>query len=74
MRDETFVVWYDESKQPVAEKILAAVANYRRRFPTPTGVVRVLVHPSEVVAVEGVMVEAGSRVAVNTFWVMEVPS
>jgi hypothetical protein len=72
MREETFVVWYDESKQPVTEKILAAVANYRRRFPTPAGAVRVLVHPSEVVTVEGVTVEAGARVTVNTFWVMEV--
>ncbi len=40
MRDETFVVWYDESKQPVAEKILATVDNYRRRFPTSAGSVR----------------------------------
>jgi hypothetical protein len=72
VRDETFVVWYDESKQPVTEKILAAVANYRRRFPTPTGAVRVLVHPSEVVAVEGVTVEVGARISVNTFWVTEV--
>ena len=74
MRDETFVVWYDESKQPVTEKILAAVANYQRRFPTSGGQVRVLVHPSEVVAVEGVTVEAGTRIAVNTFWVTEVIS
>ena len=74
MRDETFVVWYDESKQPVTAKIQAAVANYRRRFPTSTGAVLVLVHPSEVVAVEGVTVEAGARVAVNTYWVTEVPS
>ncbi len=74
MRDETFVVWYDESKEPVTAKILAAVDNYRRRFPTPAGEVRVLVHPSEVVAVEGVTVEAGTRIAVNTFWVTEVLS
>ena len=74
MRQETFVVWYDESKQPVAEKILAAVENYRRRFPTPVGALQVLVHPSEVVAVEGVMVEARTRIAVNTFWVTEVPA
>jgi hypothetical protein len=74
MRDETFVVWYDESNHPVTEKILAAVANYQRRFPTSAGQVRVLVHPSEVVAVEGVTVEAGARIAVNTFWVTEVIS
>ena len=73
MREETFVVWYDESKHPVTEKILAAVDNYRRRFPTSAGTIRVLVHPSEVVAVEGVTVEAGARIAVNTFWVSEVP-
>ena len=74
MTGETFVVWYDESKQPVAAKIQAAVDNYRRRFPTAAGVVRVLVHPSEVVAIEGVRVEAGARIAVNTYWVTEGPA
>jgi hypothetical protein len=74
MRDETFVVWYDDSKQPVTAKILDAVANYRRRFPTSAGAILVLVHPSEVVAVEGVTVEARARIAVNTYWVTEVPA
>ena len=31
----------------------------------------VIVLPSEVVAVEGLTVEAGARVTVNTFWVTE---
>ena len=74
MRAETFVVWYDESKHPVTAKIQAAVDNYRRRFPTTTRAILVLVHPSAVVAVEGVRVQAGVHIAVSNFWVTEVPS
>lgn len=71
MNDDTFVVWYDESKQPVEAKVLAAVENYRRRFPDAAGAMRVLVHPSEVVAVDGVTVEGGAHIQPNTYWVME---
>ncbi len=70
MRDDSsYLVWFDESKEPVEAKILAAVASYRRKFPDYTGLVRVLVNPSEIVEVDNVLVEAGSHIQPNNYWV-----
>jgi hypothetical protein len=72
MQEATWVVWYDASKQPVTTKILDAIDNYRRRFPTYAGPVRVMVHSSEVADVEIIedaTVEVGPYVQANNYWV-----
>lgn len=67
-----YLIWFDDSKKPVEEKIARALAHYQQRVGRSATVV--LVHPSQVARVPCVVVrscEEAPRAGVvqpNTFW------
>lgn len=68
-RQPPFLMWYDDNpKTPVAQKIAAAIAAYKMRFPgvEPT---LVLVNEAEVTPVEGIAVRGMVTVSRHTYWV-----
>jgi hypothetical protein len=62
-----FLVWYDDTKTPVADKIRAASAAYVERFRTRPSLV--LVNVVDHIELEGVQVRHERTVQPNTFWV-----
>lgn len=67
-----YLIWFDDSKKPLEEKIARALIHYRERAGRSATVV--LVHPSQVARVEGVTVrscEDAPRVGIvrpDHFW------
>lgn len=68
-RQPPFLMWYDDNpKTPVTQKIAAAIAAYKARFPgvEPT---LVLVNEAEVTSIEGIIVRGVVTVSRHTYWV-----
>lgn len=65
-----FLMWFDDTKKPPADKIRAAIAAYVARFERqPTAV---LCNEAEICAVAGVAVRSEGYVRKSNFWIGEI--
>ena len=62
-----FLLWFDDSKRPTAQKIAAAIARYTERYGHAPSVV--LTCPGECEDVPGVEVRAAEHVRQFNYWV-----
>ena len=63
-----FLLWYDDTKKkPAEEKILEGVRRYIERFGETPNVC--LVHPSEAVSAQGLMIRPTAYVRPNNYWI-----
>lgn len=60
------LMWYDDSKRPMATKLRDAIAAYTDRYGEPPGVA--LVHEGETCEADGVAVETRGWVRANNVW------
>jgi hypothetical protein len=62
-----YLLWYDDSKKPVAAKIRAALDAYHDRFHVAATVV--LTNAAEQTPVAGVAVRSEGYIRPNNFWI-----
>lgn len=65
-----YLLWFDDSKRPVEEKIAGALAAYRERYGLPARVV--LTHPEQCIQRADVLIVTGESQGIpvqrNNFW------
>ena len=65
-----YLMWFDDSKRPLDDKIAGALAAYDARYGTRPGIV--LVHPEQVIQRADVLVVTGESQGIpvqkNNFW------
>lgn len=66
-----FVMWFDDSKRPISDKVAAACAAYRARFGADPAIAVLSVVDAEVLAGAKTCVAITSRpyVRQNNFWI-----
>jgi hypothetical protein len=62
-----FLMWFDDSKKPTAQKIAEACARYQERFRSAPNTV--LCNEAERIAVTGLVVRSEGYIRRSNFWI-----